>query len=177
MLFAARHAAVAVEGVCYGQSDVPTRVEAFEAAAILLGQLDRDGRRIARVWTSPWERTRAPATAIAGRLGVPIVVDARLSELAFGEWEGQAFSVLEADARFASWMRDWRDAAPPGGERLSDLVARVRAWRAEARANAEDSLVLTHAGVIRALRADGRGVAYAAVASEAVEHLVIESLP
>jgi alpha-ribazole phosphatase len=176
VLFVARHAPVAAPGVCYGQSDVPTQVDPAEAAAILLGQVARGGLRIDLVWTSPWQRTHAPATAIAERLGVPVVVDARISELSFGTWEGQAFSLLESDARFVSWMSDWQHEAPPGGERLSDLVDRVRSWRSDVRARGDVALALTHAGVIRALRADERGAPYASVVSEPVTPLVIERI-
>jgi alpha-ribazole phosphatase len=102
-------------------------------------------------------------------------VDARLSELAFGEWEGRPYAELERDAAFVRWMSDWREAAPPGGERLAELAARVLAWRADVIARSEGLLALTHAGVIRALRALDRGVTYDAVASERVEPLRVES--
>jgi alpha-ribazole phosphatase len=176
-LLIARHAPVAVEGICYGQSDVPTTVDAGAASAILLEQLVRDGTRVARVWTSPWHRTRSPSTLVAAALRVPIVVDARLSELAFGEWEGRAYAELEGDARFGAWMRNWQSAAPPGGERLSDLVERVRAWRTDVLSCGEAALAVTHAGVVRVLRAESRGVAYAAVMQERVDALVIEPIP
>jgi alpha-ribazole phosphatase len=173
-LFAARHAPVVVEGICYGQFEVPTRVDASAACAVLLDQLGREQVHVTRVWASPWSRTRETAACVASRLEVPLVIDARLSELAFGEWEGRAYAELERTAPFQEWMRNWRDAAPPGGERLEDLVARVRAWRREVLDAGEVALVVTHAGVIRVLRAEKRGVAYDEVLSEPVEGLRLE---
>jgi broad specificity phosphatase PhoE len=73
-------------------------------------------------------------------------------------------------------MQDWQDAAPPQGERLDELMKRVRAWRDEACVRNEVALAVTHAGVVRALRAIERRVPYASIASEAVESLVVERL-
>jgi alpha-ribazole phosphatase len=170
----ARHAPVHVPGICYGQLDVPTAMSAAAAAAAVLQQLARDGTRVARVWTSPWRRTRDPATHIASALGVPVVADARISEMSFGRWEGRAYVELDGDAGFRQWMRDWREAVPPGGERLAELVDRVRSWRAEVVACQEPALAMTHAGVIRVLRAEARGLGYEAVAAEKVEPLALE---
>jgi alpha-ribazole phosphatase len=174
-LLVVRHAPVAVQGVCYGQSEVPTLVGAQETCERIMGQLD-GAPRIDRVWASPWARAREPGIAVAAILRVPFSVDARLSELDFGEWEGRRYAELESDARFGEWMRNWQEASPPGGERLEDLVFRVRSWRDEALRPGEAALALTHAGVVRALRADARGVTYVSIASEPVEPLVVEAV-
>jgi len=173
-LFVARHAAVSVEGVCYGQSDVPTHVDARAAAAVVLEQLARDDVRVERVWASPWRRSREPAEHLASELGVPLAIDARIAELGFGRWEGRRYAELERDPAFVAWMHDWREAAPPGGERLAELLARVAAWRADVDARGEVALAMTHAGVVRALRADARRVPYDAVVGERVTPLRVE---
>jgi broad specificity phosphatase PhoE len=173
-LFVVRHAPVAFGGVCYGQSDVATTLSPESASEAVIGELERDRVRIDRVWTSPWRRTREPAAALAAWVGVPLSVDARLAEIAFGEWEGRTWAELEKDARFKTWMRTWQESGPPGGERLADFIERVRSWRTDALARVETALAWTHAGVIRVLRADSRGVGYEAIASESVESLKIE---
>jgi len=173
-LFVARHAAVSVEGVCYGQSDVPTHVDARAAAAVVLEQLAREGVQVARVWASPWKRAREPAERVAAELGVPLAIDARIAELGFGQWEGRRYAELERDPAFVAWMHDWRESAPPGGERLAELLARVAAWRADVEASDEVALALTHAGVVRALRADARRVPYDTVVGERVTPLRVE---
>ncbi len=161
-----------VSGVCYGQSDVPTAIEDEVAASAVLERLGAAAASgVERLWTSPWKRTRGVAEAVGARLGVAVEIDPRLSELSFGEWEGRRYAALEAEDpdRFAAWMADWQHAAPPGGERVADLVARVRAWREDARG--KGGLAIAHAGTIRALRAMGRGCAYAEVVNERVAWL------
>jgi alpha-ribazole phosphatase len=171
---AVRHAKVALDGICYGQSDVPTIADAKTASEALIEQVSRRGCGVSRVWASPWRRTREPAALVAAHFGVPLSVDARLSELAFGQWEGRPYAELEREPAFAAWMQNWREAAPPEGERLADLIARVRAWCRDVQARNESVLAVTHAGVIRALRADARGVEYERAMAEPVAHLALE---
>jgi alpha-ribazole phosphatase len=175
-LWVARHAPVTVKGVCYGQCDVPTTLDALAAATTIAAELERVGAlaTVDRVWTSPWARTRPVAEALAARLGLPVSVDARLSELSFGAWEGRPYAELEASdgARFTSWMSNWETEAAPGGERVADLHARLSAWRSES----PSGLAVTHAGPIRMLRALARGTTYAAVVREPVEHLLPERI-
>jgi len=175
-LYVARHAAVTVRGICYGQSDVPTVLDAEAACEVLASQAGALETPLARVWCSPWQRARAPAERLATKLGLTLTVDARLSELAFGAWEGRPYAELESEAAFAAWMASWESAAPPGGERLDELLERVRAWRADVRATGEVCLAVTHAGVIRALRAEARRVPYATVVAEPVEPLTLEAV-
>jgi alpha-ribazole phosphatase len=176
-LFVARHAPVAVDGICYGQSDIPTQIDANAACDALFAELARGDARIDRVWSSPWRRTLEPALRLAERLGVPLEIDGRLSELAFGVWEGRRYAELETDATFCAWMKAWRDEAPPGGERVADLMERVRAWHLDTRSRAETALAVTHAGVIRALRAEARGLRYEDMVGDPVPSLRIESIP
>jgi alpha-ribazole phosphatase len=173
-----RHAPVAVEGVCYGQSDVPVRVDAREATDAILAQLVRLDHlpRIDRIWTSPWRRTRDIAALLAERLALPLTVDPRLSELSFGVWEGRPYRDLEISdgARFTRWMTRWRDEAAPGGERLADLLERIDAWHGDVRSTGGSALAVTHAGPIRALRAAARGVGYEVALRDPVAHLHVE---
>jgi alpha-ribazole phosphatase len=175
-LFVARHAPVAVDGICYGQSDVPTRIDADAACEALCEEIARGAIRVDRIWSSPWRRTREPACKLAERLHVPLEIDGRISELAFGLWEGRRYAELETDAAFCAWMKAWRHEAPPGGERVADLMTRVCAWHADIRGRAEVALAVTHAGVIRALRADARGRSYDEVVGEPVASLRIEAI-
>ena len=171
-LWCVRHAPVDAQGICYGQHDVPTRIDAPEAAAIVARALD--GVRFTSVHASPWARARLVGEALAALAHVPLVVDARLSELSMGEWEGRAFAEIEAsDAdRFAQWMRAWRTQAPPGGETIAALVARVGAWLDER--DGGTHVVIAHAGVVRAIRTRARSIAYEDAMNERVEHLAPE---
>jgi alpha-ribazole phosphatase len=175
-LFAARHAAVSVEGICYGQSDVPTRLDDAAAGDLLVTTIEALAPRIQRVWASPWQRTRGPAQHVCARLGLPLVIDARLSELSFGAWEGRRYAELERESEFQRWMADWQSAAPPRGETVAELLARVAAWRTEVLGRGEVALAISHAGVIRALRAQAQAVPYASLMGDAVEPLAVEAI-
>jgi broad specificity phosphatase PhoE len=175
-LLVVRHARVTTKGLCYGQSDVPVSLDDEAACDLVVGQLAAFATPVGRVWSSPWQRARGPAERVAAKLGVAHTIDERLSELAFGGWEGRPYAELETKPAFQAWMASWQSAAPPGGERLDELLHRVRAWRDEVLARGELALAITHAGVIRALRAEARQVPYAEVIGEPVEPLRIETL-
>jgi alpha-ribazole phosphatase len=87
---------------------------------------------------------------LAARFGVPHRVDRRLLELSFGDWEGCSYASLENDPAFRNWTDNWQRVAPPKGESLDELVARVRDWLAEVREGNGAHLVVAHAGVMRA---------------------------
>jgi alpha-ribazole phosphatase len=135
------------------------------AAGLLCGHLDVDldelGRRqaaasaaeVVRRWpdlttvvTSPLRRTRDSAAAF----GRPVEVDERFIELDYGEFDG----VPLADVAREDWAR-WRSDpafAPPGGESLSALGARVseacRDW--VARTAGGTVVVVTHVSPVKA---------------------------
>lgn len=155
MVIAARHAPVAAQGVCYGQMDLAAAVSDEDAADVVLAGLARahPDVQVARVWSSPLIRCTGPAARIAQALGLPHHVDARLSELSFGEWEGRRYEDLsrEAPEALARFFDGWADgAAAPGGEGVTEIGSRVQAWAAELRPDVH--LLVSHAGVVRALR-------------------------
>lgn len=174
MICVVRHAPVTVAGVCYGQCDVPTTLDAHAAAAEIGAQIAGLGLEVLE--TSPTARTRPVAEALGRHFGLLVRVEPRIAEISMGAWEGRTFLDIEASdgARYARWMERWQEEGPPGGERLADFVARIAAWRDEARGR--KVLAVTHAGVIRALRALAAGAPYATVAGEPVEHLRVEKV-
>ena len=97
-IWVARHAPVAVRGICYGQSDVPLEIDHEPAADRILSQLAPSGLDgLACIWTSPMQRTRGLAETLARRLDARVEVDPRLAEIAFGAWEGRAYTEIEAN--------------------------------------------------------------------------------
>lgn len=175
-LLRVRHAPVAVRGICYGRGDVEVAMDADAACRRVLTSLAerREGAAVTRILSSPARRTRALAEALGVALARPVEIDERLVELSFGAWELRTWDAIEAEdgARLHRWMSRWRLEAPPGGEHVDELVARVGELRAAL--GRAPVLAVTHAGVIRALRAIERGVDYAEVMNERVEHLVVE---
>lgn len=172
-LWAARHAATDAEGLCVGQHDVATFLSAQLAADAIREQVVNIPDV---VHSSPLSRCAEPAALLAAAWGRPHRVDARLLEIHYGEWQGRAWTDIERDdaERFADFMQHWLTAAPPGGEALRSIEARVRTWRAELEPG--DHLLVAHAGVVRALRVLTSGVSWPTAMREAVPHIQLELL-
>lgn len=104
-----------------------------------------------RLYTSDLSRTRQTAAPLAARWQCSPKEDARLRELHFGRWEGQTWAqVAQDDPRgLDHWMQDWVDTAPPAGESFRAVCTRVADWLAEL--PPEPTLVIAHAGALRAL--------------------------
>jgi len=142
------------EGVCYGRSDLGLAA-CFDAEA---GRLAAELPEVARVVTSPLGRCRRLAERIAAARGLPLAVEARLIEMDFGRWEGVAWDDIprrELDA----WAADLLHARPHGGETVAELAARTEAALAALSCGPRPVLAVTHAGVIKAVRARGAGPA------------------
>lgn len=105
--------------------------------------------------SSPMRRCHAFAQALAQQRGLPLVVDERLREMSFGDWEGQPVArVWQQQPQAAwAWFNDPDAHPPPGGERLQALQARVdAAWAQCLQAQrGRHVLMVTHGGVMRAL--------------------------
>lgn len=164
-LWLVRHARVTLpEGVCYGASDVPVDGAATRGAAQALA---RTWRAALPVWHSPLSRCELLALDLqALRPDLMLKPDARLRELDFGAWEGQAWSAIDR-AAFDAWLADFAHARPGGtGECVADLMARVAAAFDDWLASGRDAAWVTHAGVIRAASLIARGVRGVAQASD-----------
>lgn len=149
-LWVARHAPAVDTTMCYGRTDIAVNLHPDVAAERLLASYQ--GRRPARIWTSPASRCRLVAEQLAASLGLPLVVEDALAELHFGAWEGRPWAEIQtADrAAFEAWGQDWERVPPPGGERPLDIEARVRRWFLELAPDGVD-WVIAHSGVVRAL--------------------------
>ncbi|PRY46911.1 bifunctional RNase H/acid phosphatase [Umezawaea tangerina] len=105
------------------------------AAAQRLGKLDD----IAAVVSSPLDRARETAEAVATALGTTVVVVDDLIETDFGSWEGLTFT--EAATRDPDTHRKWlsdTSVAPPDGESFDQVHHRVR--------RARNNLITEHQG-------------------------------
>ena len=146
-----RHPAVAVDaGVCYGQTDVPLARDAHESARDLTARMrSLNVPACADGWhTSPLQRCASLARALGEAR-----IDARLSELHFGAWEGCAWDDIDR-ALIDAWAADIEHASPHGGESVAQFRARVTAWFDDLCADAPAAIhVVAHAGVMRVLAA------------------------
>jgi ribonuclease H / adenosylcobalamin/alpha-ribazole phosphatase len=110
-----------------GRGDIPlTETGRLQAAAAAARLADRGG--IAEIVTSPLQRARNTAEAVAAATGAPVLVDDDLAETDFGKWEGLTFA--EAAQQWPDEMSAWlasADVAPPGGESFAAVGSRVSA--------------------------------------------------
>jgi probable phosphoglycerate mutase len=144
-----------VQGRLQGQRDQPLnalgRVQAEEVGA-RLGRLVADPGGLDYV-ASPLSRARDTMAILRASLGLDPAayrVDARLQELAFGEWEGWTWREVRTRAPEGYRARD-RDRwtfAPPGGESYAAAAERVRPVIASL---IRDTVLVSHGGVARGL--------------------------
>jgi len=163
LLYLVRHAETEwnVARRLQGRRDSPlTPLGERQAAAMaeLLGELvEREPPAAWRLVSSPLGRTQRTAAAISARLGLPVDLDERLAEIAFGDWEGQLRDEVAPLHREHFATSDW---APPGGETFDDVLARAGAWLDEQPAEpARRVIAVTHGVTSRVLRGRYVGLA------------------
>ena len=157
-----RHAEVAEEfhGIAYGSADVPLSPRGLEQSQAVAQAFE--GARVARIYTSPSQRTQAMAKLLESSTGAPLTTLEGLKELDRGVWQGgprEDFrSRWHADA--AAWWSDPWNWRPTEGESDAELFA--RAWpaveRATQEAPGEVCVFCTHANTIRALLTGALGL-------------------
>ena len=140
---------LSARGVYSGRTEVPLTDEGHEQAAHAAESLRREG--VDAVYTSPLERARVTAEAIATASGTALHVDERLIEVDYGPIEGLDRSA--AEERFGGAFRRWRErpfeAHLPGMEPLSDALARATAVTDDVLAGAELPVLVGHQGILR----------------------------
>lgn len=108
-----------------GRADVPLSAVGRSQAAELATRL----RNLppGAVYSSPLQRALKTARIIATASNLEPVLDARLAELNYGEWEGKTYAeVIEQDPAFYhAWDADPGAVAPPGGESGQEALDRV----------------------------------------------------
>jgi probable phosphoglycerate mutase len=109
---------------------------------------------------SPLTRARQTAQAVADLLGLEVGIDEDLRECDFGDWDGLTFAEAQAKAgpALSKWMAT-PEIAPPGGESLLQVAARVaeaqnRILRAHVGKNV---LIVAHVGSIKMLVREALG--------------------
>ncbi|MDR0613661.1 MAG: alpha-ribazole phosphatase [Dysgonamonadaceae bacterium] len=139
-----RHTSVDVpSGVCYGFTDVALKPSFQTEAETVKQQLA--GKTFDRVYSSPLSR----CTLLAGYCGYTPVLEPRLKELNFGDWEMKSW--MEIDRQEASgWFSDWINYPAKNGESYRMMQKRVCAFMDELKSSEAQSVcIFTHGGVIR----------------------------
>ncbi len=153
-IYIIRHTTPDIEkGVCYGQADLdlaPTFPK--ESEAILK---DIPSNENFKVISSPLKR----CALLAKRFNDVVVLDDRLKELNFGDWELKKWDDIP-EGEINPWMQDFVNVTVPNGESYIDLASRTNAFFEELKHSNDtnDLIIVTHAGVIRAFLSNLLGI-------------------
>jgi alpha-ribazole phosphatase len=158
-----RHGDTGRRGILLGRTDDPLSGAGW-------AQIERQiaGRSWSRAVASPLRRARDPAAKLAQERDLPLRIDADWAELDFGAWDGRPIAELRADPETAARLDEFyarRDApAAPDGETWQALLTRIeRALSRLLDDDAPSTLVVTHAGPIRATLAVACGLPFASL--------------
>lgn len=107
------------------------------------------------VYSSPLGRAVETAECIVGDKGTSIVLKDELREINFGVWEGMTFSEIEKmyPEQFKNIWNQPHLYEPVGGERIPDLIERVKELLNELISDStkENIMIVTHAFVMKAI--------------------------
>jgi alpha-ribazole phosphatase len=134
-------------GICYGQSDLPLQMPIAQQTETVNALRDRLPKE-APVFSSPLLR----CAELAAMLDAAYVQDVRLQEMHFGAWEMHAWEDIGPQA-LDTWANDLAGFRPPEGETGYEVQQRALAWLREISDRHHEVVVVTHAGVMRALQA------------------------
>jgi probable phosphoglycerate mutase len=121
-----------------------------------LAEAERLGRALAAcplaaIYTSPLERSVQTAEVIGRYQTAPVRQASELLEIDFGGWTGKTFTELEPDPAWQRFNARRSTAVIPGGEKLSDVQARIveAVSRLGARHVGAVIALVSHADVVR----------------------------
>ena len=154
-LLTIRHAPVDADGICYGQSNVPTLLDAEEVTD-RIAEAVRDHRPVT-IWSSDAIRCHQPAERLSGLLSIPHHFDPRVRELSYGRWDGRPWQQIP-QAEVDEWNVDWLTRAPPDGETVLELAGRVESWWRSLEPGAH--FLMAHAGVVHCLDVVAAGLSW-----------------
>ena len=143
-----RHGLTEKPGVLLGRFDARLSAEGIEQARQIANKLAGTG--IERILSSTLARALETAGPAAGRLGLDLEIDDRLTEISYGRWDGLTWSEIEQiDGAIAMRkLKDWWSATPPGGESAMEFVRRVeQSWNSLLDHPANATLVVAHEAV------------------------------
>jgi broad specificity phosphatase PhoE len=113
------------------------------------------------VYSSPLTRAMETARILASPASLPVKTDARLTEVAFGHWEGRLFKDLRKDKVYQRFVATPLESAVPGGETITDVQERgLKAIRSALKELPRARIVfVSHGDIIRAVLCHFLGLA------------------
>jgi len=156
-----RHGEIATPGILAGKIDVTLS----EAGREQLSQTTESLKGIRRCISSPLVRCHDWASEYCQQQNLQLEIESKLQEMDFGDWDGKSYQALwEIDNQPHKssigdfWQNPWQHQ-PPSGETMENFVSRVDNWwqdfcvESKLQTSLQDTLVVTHAGVIKHLLA------------------------
>jgi broad specificity phosphatase PhoE len=156
-LLLVQHAETAwnVEGRYQGHTDVLLNEKGRRQAVLLRNYLAAE--TVHQAYASDLRRAWDTAAAITQARSLSLHPEPRLRELRFGAWEGLSYAQIQEahPEALAAWEGDPEQVAPPGGETLANLKARLHSFLDELRHQrsvfCETILLVAHRGSLRLL--------------------------
>jgi broad specificity phosphatase PhoE len=162
-LLIVRHGRTAwnVDGRFMGQLDIPLDEIGRAQAAAVAHRLAHErplaiySSDLSRAWQTARCIRNTIAEAIQPNPPPALVLEPRLREMHFGEWQGLTYTEIQAcqPAALVAWESDWLNNAPPGGETLKQVIERLQAVYQEILAAHPEGTVLLvgHGGALQTL--------------------------
>lgn len=140
------------KGIFQGRLDSDLTPLGFVQARLLAQELI--GKNIQLIYSSPQRRAYKTALTIADLLGVELVVDHRIREMSFGNYEGRPFWELmeqEGDT-LRAWLSNPLDNPLPTQENMVEFGERVDAFLKDVLSSSyTDLLIVAHGGTLHAM--------------------------
>lgn len=155
-IYLIRHTSVAFEkSICYGQSDIALADTFQTELKNIQNKLTLNNDCV--IYSSPLKRSLKLANTVFP--SVQPIIDARLMELNFGDWElkkWEEINKLELDL----WMNDFVNIPCTGGESYKELYQRsseffnhciIKPYFDRLNTSHQQVLIISHGGVIRSI--------------------------
>lgn len=140
-----RHTRVDVpKGMIYGNSNVDLAPTFEKEAAIILNQINSP-------FDAVYSSTLTRCKILAEKISSKVILDNRLKELNFGNWEGKYWNEIDQTTEAKQWFENYINEKCPNGESYIDLLERTNDFLKElSLKNYENVCIVSHGGPIRA---------------------------
>ncbi len=170
-----RHGEIATPGLLCAGADEPLSVKGLAQMQLL-----KQGMKWDLIVSSPYTRCYDFASGLANHLKIQHIADDNWREIDFGSWTNvQRDTIWESDRQrlLQLWSQPLEFSAP-GGERMTEFVSRVQAAFNQLLKvhQGKSILLLTHAGVIRAILASALDIDYKNTQKFSIQHAKINRL-
>lgn len=153
-----------IDGRFQGQTDIPLNATGHKQAHALARRLA--AKPLEAIYASDLKRASLTASIIHQALSAdgrsPLILEPRLREMCFGEWEGLTYREIQArqPRQLSRWESDLEQVAPPAGETLLEMAERVQAaFQSILAAHPGKSVLLVaHGGPLQMLIAQALGM-------------------